>query len=423
MRVSEVLFRPVGIDLKSCLPADCGRYAEDGLIYLLHVIYEQTLISYTDRSRGVHLMFDYLAKFTGTEYCRKIIDAAEKAGLIEVDRIAHDGRSNRYRLAPDLWQLEWEEVTPKNPYLNRKLISQADVAEHELTCPTRICLREWVRSQRLTIDRKRAYAELKRQKKANPEITEQQFRIWKQCIDRLSEGRRYFKSDTQGRVHHAALGIPRFCRKYLKVDGEVLVEIDIANSQPLLCVMTCLQILEYVSEPRNGRLISSEKMRRNRERLRIIVGDGQDARVLLKECEQGKFYETVAALIDEDVSTPEARKRFKTRCITQILYSKPQHMEKYKLAQAFRKAFPTIYNFIYFAKKEGKGELARSMQRIESTLIIDRVIGRVMEAGSETFALTAHDSVLVKPSDAEFVLGVIRDESKQMGFSPRLTVS
>jgi len=61
-------------------------------------------------------------------------------------------------------------------------------------------------------------------------------------------------------------------------------------------------------------------------------------------------------------------------------------------------------------------------QRAESKFIIHTVCDRIRRERPDAFVATIHDSVLVLPSDADFVVAVMKEEFAKIGLSPRLEI-
>jgi len=80
------------------------------------------------------------------------------------------------------------------------------------------------------------------------------------------------------------------------------------------------------------------------------------------------------------------------------------------------KLFPTVSNFIKKYKTGSYKDVASLLQRKESKMWIDDILNNI----PTNWALTIHDSVLVKPEDGESVLKYIQDKYPNMKFEKKI---
>lgn len=414
--------------------------------FLLHTIHTQTIFNQRNRRDGVHLKFDYLKIFLGKPHCRGIIEDLERGGVIEVDRIAHDGRCNRYRISAEYRTQIFRRYFADDEYLNRAITKWRDKQTRELTCETRIHLKNQLPRVRIDFEEGRKLLEELR-------LTETSFADCLNCLTRLKDQEWYFVQDDYGRVHHNLTCIKRELRKIVTVDGKRLVELDIPNSQPLFLGLTYFvcnkhgksfarlnsdevfsKIAKFQKEsteqpPKNKKLVSVYKYLQNRysrsevrddDALECEVRD-DDAWEYLKHVEQGTFYRYFADLVGEDISQEEDRTRFKQKVFSHVFFAKKNHMGN-KLAKAFKAEWPSIYEFIMDAKGKDQSRLAGWMQKVESNFVIDRVVAEFAKQRPKAFIATVHDSILVNPDDSELVMNISLSEFGKLGIKPKLSV-
>ena len=88
----------------------------------------------------------------------------------------------------------------------------------------------------------------------------------------------------------------------------------------------------------------------------------------------------------------------------------------------FRSLFPNVYEVITEIKRNDYKHLAHVLQRVESSLIVNRVARRCMEEMPETFVATIHDSILTTPDAAGAVTSFMMRAFAQVGLLPTIRV-
>lgn len=243
----------------------------------------------------------------------------------------------------------------------------------------------------------------------------------------LIKSQNYFLSvDNYGRVHTNITNMSSKLRKHLKVDDKKLVNIDIRNSQPLF-LSTLLGFLfkqdlkintvnlnkdKYISlllpyDVKNEGFLSH---------LQELVMDGQNFRPdvinYTQLCEQGRFYDWLMT----EMNIPlDDRRKFKRRFFAKVFFCENKPTEE---SEFFKKYFPSVHAFITLVKSKDYSLLAKMLQRIESLFIIETVVARCFRERRSMFLTTIHDSILVLPSDVEFVLRILKEEFAKINLEP-----
>ena len=436
-----VLYVPEGFDPQEHLAPE-RRHLADRARYLLHIMHARMIFNHRKRKegQGVRLKTEYLRSFMGRAYYQALRQDLEDHGVIEFSKKCCTGRSFEYRFAGDFRTQSCRRFTPTDTRLIKKLREYRAKANENLTCPTRRHLRDQLRRVRIDID-------AARNELAGLNLTEEGFVACLNCLTWLVDKEWYFVADEYGRVHHNISCLKRELRKHLRVDGEGLVELDIANSQPLFCGLAychwttngsslsgfhskdsfsfALSLkqdnIESFLSPFPFTLQQQEEERQTDIPLRWQFEDivSNDAVKYLKLCEQGEFYEYLAKASGTDISTDKKRNRFKEKVFSNVLFAKKKHMTN-PLAKTFEAEYPSIYEMIISAKKPDDAGLAHWMQRVESSFVIDRVVSRFLEERPKSFVLTIHDSVMTKPQDADFAHDLLMNEFRQFGVRPTL---
>lgn len=192
--------------------------------------------------------------------------------------------------------------------------------------------------------------------------------------DFIADKEWFFSSDKNtGRVFNNITNLSRDLRKFLRLDGKPVFEVDVANSQPLLL---------YASYENKT---------------------GAEAQRYLQIVESGKFYELLQALTGED-----DRKKIKVQFLT-FLFSEEKDLAKWKLPieNAFAREFPELTAIIAAMRKADKDALWKKLQSLEASLIIGKVVPKCQALGLRV--LTIHDSLLTLEEDVKTVKALIEE--------------
>ena len=440
-----VLYVPEGFHPEQHLSSANQKLA-DRARYILHTMHTRMIFDQKKRKdgQGVRLKAEYLRNFVGRKKLVNVRQDLEDHGVIEVVKKSCTGKSFEYRFAANFRTQKVRRYTPTDTRLIKKLREYRSGEDKKLTCPTRRHLRKQL--MRVKIDFDAARNELE-----NLDLTAEGHASCLNCLIRLHEQDWYFVADKYGRVHHNISCLKRELRQYLRVDGESLVELDIANSQPLFCGLSyCHWFSNNLSlsslhdkDSFSGALslnqdniesfitplsLNIPQLQQEQERedkldiplrchFREIVNN--DGLKYLMLCEQGQIYEYLAEASGEDISTDKKRNRFKEKVFSHVLFAKRNHMTN-SLAKVFKTEFPSIHEMIVKAKQKDNAGMAKWMQRVESSFVIDRVVKRFIEERTDAFILTIHDSVLSKQEDADYIRNLFRQEFGSFGVHPTL---
>ena len=124
------------------------------------------------------------------------------------------------------------------------------------------------------------------------------------------------------------------------------------------------------------------------------------------------FYNKLIEETKSDLTRQEGKVAF-----YEYMFSKLPQMVKTRFYKSFAEAFPILNKTITALKKNNYRYLAHKLQSIESDLIVRSVFGRLAKEG--VWALTIHDSVVCKASQAEYIKGIISDTFLDyIGFRP-----
>lgn len=198
------------------------------------------------------------------------------------------------------------------------------------------------------------------------------------AIDSINDGHIFYHFDSYGRMHTNYTILKAFIRKNcLLIEGDETYEIDIDNSQPLF--LTKLMT--------DSKWVSKDEFN------------------LFKELtKNGKYYQFL-------IQNLNIKERSKVKELTyKVLFGR--NNSNSKADKLFKSVFPTIYNFIKLYKKE-KGNykaLAYDLQKMESELIFNIIIDKIINYNQNIRIITIHDSIIIPLKYKDEVNAIFQSE-------------
>lgn len=201
-----------------------------------------------------------------------------------------------------------------------------------------------------------------------------------------------------GRVHTNLTNLKSTLRRYLSVHGQKLVNLDIRNSQPLVFASILKSHYEFDATQQEE-------------------AAPPDVLQYVDLVQAGKLYDS---LMEESGITPDQRSSFKKCFFARVFYCKndPTSDE----ARLFGNRFPSVYALVRSMKAEAHADLAKSLQRAESAIMIGGVASRCMREIPHAFISTIHDSVLTTLRYADAIRTILSDEFLKVGLIPTIQV-
>lgn len=215
------------------------------------------------------------------------------------------------------------------------------------------------------------------------------------AIMRIQADQKYINlSETERRLHSNFTNLPGYLMKYLHIDGQPFIEMDITNSQPFFA--TALfnptpEIQEVMEDYLPDSLFMSIKP--------LLSIERQDVKLYRSLVSTGKFYEHMAQQFREHGLTEFAdRKQLKKYLFKSVFFGNA-HTHKFKgkdgePARVFKELFPTVYKVFTRIKWKRHNRLPILLQRIESFTMLERVVKGIESKHPDMDMLTKHDSIL-----------------------------
>ena len=252
------------------------------------------------------------------------------------------------------------------------------------------------------------------------------------CLERLDSGggaRHCSVDDFGARFYSPLTNLQSSMRKWVRLCGEPLVELDIRNSQPLFL---CLDLLAWHSAggtwapvtdaadgsgPYAGDPVLSMIGRATPDgrALPPAKRDGVPDDVLrfVESCEAGTIYDLMADRIGCDRDA--AKQGF-----LRALYCERGH-ERRGVRDFLSDHHPGVLDHLERAKRTKGGRfLALRLQRTEAAFVMAGCVAELMRENPARPALTLHDALYCRRSDGADVAGAMRDTFARCGLHPVL---
>lgn len=184
----------------------------------------------------------------------------------------------------------------------------------------------------------------------------------KYSVECIKQNQLFYHFDDFGRFHTNFTILKSFIRKNcLLIEDDETVEFDIKNSQPLFLNLV-------ITEEDN----------------QIDVQELELFKILTKS---GIFYDFI--IDNTDIESKKIVKEY----IYKVFFGKNGNCKADKM---FKNLFPTIHTFIknYKSKHKNYKVLAHKLQYLESNLIFNEIVKRIMEVYPDVKLITIHDSIM-----------------------------
>lgn len=452
------VWNPADFDPQSYLPEHLQPYG-DHARYLLHrVCYSQ--IFYKRGKGPVPLMAKLLRQFVPQRVYPQLRDALVESEVLSCDKTYQQGKkSYHFDMGRALAGRKFERVDITDRKLATKLLAYRADKEKQITEPVHHFLRDNL--CKLDIDSEAALGSIKRK-------TSRRGVCLAASIEAIKQKDFWYTVCPHGRAHTNLTSLKSSLRKFLHVGGARLVNFDLKNSQPLFLglltlvdqlaslsgvnefeinenhlyaeisdrILNNLSVINFAPEQQEERTqthslhtpshydvhfvtsaqcVSNDFQKESTVKL-LGLGIPEDVLLYLDLCQTGQFYEFLMAKSGLNLKD---RPRFKRRLYRRLFFGRDRETAESKL---FASYFPTVYNLIRKVKGKDYRRLAHTLQRLESNVIIHRVVKRLMDEQPFCFVSTIHDSFVTTEDNAEVVLRIMRQEFHKLGLDPAISM-
>lgn len=247
--------------------------------------------------------------------------------------------------------------------------------------------------------------------------------LWTAChIEAIRAKLFYATQCLQGRFHSNFTTMSKANRARLTHKEHTLTRLDIQCSQPTLL---------------DAMLIEPRKSRSTQDSYTLICHTSTDFYECLlpiaRECEDFWDAKTTAP-IPGNSSRKQRQVSLNKRQPSQFnrndikvnllksLFAKNATMVRQPAFVALENLYPAHADFIKDAKRKDHRILAQSLQRLESSIIIDGVCGHLSKHYPDTPVLTIHDELIVPQNMADIVLQLILAEFDKHGVRAKVLI-
>ncbi len=200
----------------------------------------------------------------------------------------------------------------------------------------------------------------------------------------IKEGHIFYHFDQYGRMHTNFTILKSFIRKNcLLIDNEETCEIDIPNSQPYFLS----KLIEY----------SDSKW-----------VDPKELKLFTHLVKSGEYYQYIIDKLDMRSKSESKELTYK------VMFG--QNRKQSGCDVKFSSLFPTIHNFIKRYKKDYSDYriISHHLQKMESNLIFNNVISRIMDINPDIKIITIHDSIIVQKKWKDLISDILSQEMSKI---------
>jgi hypothetical protein len=124
-----------------------------------------------------------------------------------------------------------------------------------------------------------------------------------------------------------------------------------------------------------------------------------------------------AGVVLPDESDEEARDKVKLLLMRDVLAKKVRYPSPFE--DVFRRAFPSVHRFVCWINQDDHGELIRTLQRLESAVVIENVAPRLVDRFP---IVTLHDAIYARTGDQPAVEDCFTETFEELGLELRVKV-
>ena len=337
--------------------------------------------SYRDDAEECHLNAKKLGKLINNRNVRPLLQALRKAGYIRCDGLYIPGeKSYGYRLTKAALRHRLVFARLSGPMSRRIKMYNPNHRD----APMEAAAHEFIRRSLHELTVVDSVWNLLLHEKIRLSAAELQ-RAWSLRV--IESGQTQISvSDRTGRLFSTFTSVASDMRPYLRLRGQHCAEVDVGACQPLL--LSTLYPAESEEKTRYLDLVTS-----------------------------GRFYETLQGDCQQNHKT---RSNFKVSLMVEVLFG--ERDSRGPIWKAFATRFPQLAQL---RKDFGtSSQLALHLQKMEASIVIEKVVPRLAEELDGRPVLTLHDAIFCIDRDATFVAAVMLEEFERfLGITPVVKIN
>ncbi|HYH64727.1 MAG TPA: hypothetical protein VD866_08550 [Urbifossiella sp.] len=426
------IWNPDGFRPDDFLPSRL-RHQADAARVLVHLIEYRRLDKRYKAHDGVTLQAKFLRNVVGVEHCEAIRDCLAAQGVISVRRSYTVGlHSFEFKIGPLFKSSPFRRVQVTDKFLIGRMDRHLSRTVPDPHDPTEVGLFSWLKELTIDAPAAKAYAstfgegaEWVRQKALS--------------IDMIEQADHWFTRDRFRRVHTNFTNLWGGLRRFLAVGGEQVVELDIANSQPLFFGLLALAKWQLSQDGEGEQTVLSE-MTIPRRLIDTTCNNSvsispppipslydagmhagsqrylpHDLANYMTLVQRGTIYEF---LMDKARRTWEDRGEFKESFFQHVFYAKTPYPNA--LANVFRQEFPSAHRILTDLKANEPRDAPRKMQQLEADFVIDTCCRKLLTTHPQVPLLTLHDGIWTTSPHIGLVRQTVEAEFAKLGVHPLL---
>ncbi len=367
---------------------------KDRLLYFIHLVYYMHVMNPDNvLNAKTRLHSQILKKIIGKDYIKYVNYLIENNLIIKSKHFSPNNTSYTYEMG----NINLTAIHHKTVILNDKtLLDNIEKAEKEYYT--------------ISVKVKNNYMYLKKwfNKKLTAEIPENILSHHKYQLKNINESRYRMSIDDFGkRLHTNLTNLPKELRKCLRYDGNILVEVDIKNSQFYFVIKFVLDYVKSNNPKLYNDLISLDN---DIDKLKILKQsvEYKDAALYIKDATSLEFYENIGRNFYLKFGFELTRDSIKDYMFESI-FSKSK--SKSRIKTIFKEMYPLVYEILDDKKKNNSLEkdkhkaLSKSLQRLESSLVLRTICKNPLLIDIPIF--TIHDAILTTNENVPLVKEII----------------
>lgn len=450
---------PSGLDLLNITQQNPPDFEADlGLLhYLVHLTIEVPARNKDLLTKTGYVPFKAGILQSKSRMYRQHLDYLVEQGVLDEDRQYRVGKHCRhFRIAERYLSNRLKEFAITDTKMLKVLERHSNI-DFDATIKYKK-LYQWFDGSRLKVDVQAAeayiWAELahnKRESYYEAYITAYTKILKVRMID---EGAFWFNVDDFGhRLHTNLTNLDKCLKPFITFDGLNLVSVDVKNSQPFFSLKifqgrnnTTNTLTYHLSSQPTSLSTNPTSHNECRESIMIVKGgeslDNTGISSYRGEVVRGTLYEFLASEMRKEFgedyftktyydvskgrvveSPPPPRQRVKG-VLYQVFFSKNSSHSREK--DLFRRLFPDVMRVfeeykgnIHIPVHNRHKKLAKELQRIESGVMLDKVVKEISRLRPDLPIFTIHDCIVTTVGNEEFIQQVMKQViTAAMGFAP-----
>lgn len=416
-----IVYNPEGYEP----PANLTPQQQDAARYFMHLI-ETRRVFFRIDTEYVPLKNEYLRNCLGRSNVKIVRQALEDAGHLVCDHHYEQGcKSFGFKVGDQYAGVKYKTVEITSTIVKRAILKERKKQEIDITLAVHHWLRRWINDA----DFNTAAAQ------KIVQTADQQLHVLE-----MSQDYKRFSVCQFGRCHTVLTNLDKDFRRFVTFRNQQLQEVDLVNSQPFFLGVLVLHFylnggkvvnhkdifrlqsllspnsnssggkeditthtLHYEGSP-SQLLKPQDFMATFLDALALLenVTFPDDVRLYLKTVTDGQLYELFQ---DNGVSRKEAKEE-----MFRVLFGRSK-------CAKFQEMFPSVWEIIQTIKAKDYRHLAHLLQRLESFVMIECVVQRIMDRHPDLPVLTIHDSLLT--CQPEKVRTILTEVFQEIGLMPK----